>query len=97
MSSFNKLSIITKYIKGFDVTGFPTIHSINSDIKQHTKNTFIKSFIKTHSSKVLTKLMVYHLKRSYRAIPAMRYVLWLILKIRATYEFGYLLLLLGTV
>jgi hypothetical protein len=41
--------------------------------------------------------MVYHHKRSYRGIPAVRYVLWLILKILATYEFGYLLLLLGTV
>jgi hypothetical protein len=28
LSSFNKLRTITKYVKGFDVTGFPTTHSI---------------------------------------------------------------------
>ena len=109
MSSFNKLSIITKYVKGFDVTCFSTIHSIKSDIQQHTKNTFITSFNKTDGVS---------LKWSCRAIPAMcyyvlwliliiratyefgylcYYVLWLILIIRAIYEFGYLLLLLGTV
>lgn len=30
-----------------DVAGFPTPHSIKSDIQQHAKKTFIKSFNKT--------------------------------------------------
>jgi len=47
LSSFNKLSTITKYVKGFDVTGFPTAHSIKSDIQQHTKSTLVESFNKT--------------------------------------------------
>jgi hypothetical protein len=57
----------------------------------------LSNILKTHSSKVSTELMLYQHKRSYRAISAVRYVLWLILKIQATCEFGYLLLLLGTV
>ena len=35
LSSFNMLGIITKYVKGFEVTGFPTTNSIKSDIQQH--------------------------------------------------------------
>jgi hypothetical protein len=53
LSSFNILRTITKYVKGFEVTGFLTTHSIKSHIQQHVKNTTVRSF---------TKLMVYHPK-----------------------------------